>query len=375
MRFRSRLLVDLNILTENYQKLKKICPNNEVLFMVKADAYGHGILPICRHAVTELGIKEFGCATLGEAIHLRDELFDLEFEIYVFSDVQLGLQEKSEIYLNRRIIPILSNMDDLKFILDNSDFKNFPLSVKFNTGMNRLGIDYDRVDEVISLIKSKGRKSIYHLLTHFSSSSLSMKTNKRNIEQKARFKAIKEAFIEAGIELERTSIANSGAIEQGHGLEETHIRPGLMMYGPSSLIKPIREQSLWDGRVISSLETYVLKVFPVKKGQPVGYGATPVPYEGLCAIIALGYGDGFSTRYVGATLTHNGHLGKVVGRVNMDMAQVLFKNEAANNLKVDDRFIVWRNDPSDILRLSDETATIPYEIFLHLTNRVPKVYV
>lgn len=375
MRFRSRLLVDLNILSENYQKLKKICPKNEVLFMVKADAYGHGILPIVRHAVTELGIKEFGCATLGEAIHLRDELYDLEFEIYVFSDVQLGLQEKSEIYLNRRIIPVLSNLNDLNFILGNSEFKNFPLCIKFNTGMNRLGIDYDKASEVIDLVKSKGRKSIYHLLTHFSSSSLSMITNKKNIEQKARFKALKEAFIGAGLELERTSIANSGAIEQGHGLEETHVRPGLMMYGPSSLIKPIREQSLWTGKTISSLETYVLKVFPVSKGQPIGYGATPVPYEGLCAIIALGYGDGFSTRYAGATLNHNGHLGKVVGRVNMDMAQVLFKKDAINDLKVDDRFIVWRNEQSDIMRLSDETATIPYEIFLHLTNRVPKVYV
>lgn len=375
MRFRSRMLVDLGVLADNYKKLKEICPNNEVLFMVKADAYGHGVLPIVRFAVVELGIKEFGCATLGEALNLRDELFDLEFEVYVFSDVQLGLKECSEIYLNRRIIPVLSNMDDLRYVLDNQDFQNFPLCLKFNTGMNRLGIHYERTEEVIDLLKRKGRKSVYHLLSHLSSASLSMEKNKRNLFQREKFNEIKKAFSDANIELERTSLSNSGTIEQGFGLDNTHVRPGLMMYGPTSLIGPYRHLSKWTGRNISSLETYIIKVFPVEKGQPIGYGATPVSKDGLCAIIALGYGDGFSTRYMGATLEHKGHEGKVTGRVNMDMAQIVFDKEAYDQLKVDDKFVIWSNDPKSIMRLSDETGTIPYEIFLHLTARVPRVYV
>jgi len=89
MRYRTRLSIDLNLLAENYQLLKKICKNNEVLFMVKAEGYGHGLLPIVRFAASELKIKEFGCATLGEARLLREELPDLDYEVYVFSDVQI----------------------------------------------------------------------------------------------------------------------------------------------------------------------------------------------------------------------------------------------------------------------------------------------
>ena len=74
MRYRSRHLIDLSLLKENFKKLKVICPKNKVIFMVKANAYGHGLIPIVRYSVTELGIKEFGCATLGEALALREEL-------------------------------------------------------------------------------------------------------------------------------------------------------------------------------------------------------------------------------------------------------------------------------------------------------------
>ncbi len=127
MRFGSQLEINLSALEKNHQKIKAICKSNEMIFMVKADAYGHGLIPIVRHSVTELGIKEFGCATLGEALHLRDELNDLEFEIYVFSDVQLELKECAEIYLNRRIIPVISNREDFDYILNDSNFNRFPI--------------------------------------------------------------------------------------------------------------------------------------------------------------------------------------------------------------------------------------------------------
>jgi len=374
MRFRSRHYIDLSLLEENFNQLKTIAPKNEVVFMVKADAYGHGAVPIVRYACSELGIKEFGCATLGEAIRLREELFDLEFEVYVFSDVQLALKECAEIYLNRRIIPVISNEEDFDFIISHSEFHRFPISLKFNTGMNRLGIDYDRASVIADKLLAHGRKDVFHLLTHFSSASLSMKTNKRNILQRERFQEVKKVMIEKGLVLERTSISNSGAIEQQYGLDETHIRPGLMMYGPTSLIPKYEKEGVWKGRIISRLETYVIRTFEVERGQPIGYGATPCPEKGVVAIIALGYGDGFSTRYLGAHINHNGHEGKVCGRVNMDMAQIFFPNANIKDFKQGEPFTVWDHDTDKFNRFSIETKTIPYEIFIHLTTRVPKVY-
>lgn len=375
MRLRSRFLIDLGVLAENYRKLKLICPNNEVLFMVKADGYGHGATVITRFSVAELGIKEFGVATLGEAIALREEIKDLEFEIYVFSDIQLTLESAKEIYLNRRIIPVISNEGDLDYFLADPDFKHFPLVLKFNTGMNRLGLDFDKAELMAKKIKMANRHSIFHLLTHYSSASLSMKKNKRNLEQKDRFQLVKKVFRREGLELERTSIANSGAIEQGEGLEETHVRPGLMLYGPTSLIGPCRNLSRWTGQIISELETYIIRTFPVAQGMPIGYGATPVPVSGLVAIIALGYGDGLSTRYQGVHLFHNGQKGTIMGRVNMDMAQVFFAGEVGGRVKEGDRFVIWGHDSESFLLLADQSQTIPYEIFLHITSRVPKVYI
>ena len=93
--------IDLSLLAFNYKQLKTLCPNNQVLFMVKADAYGHGMIPIVKFSHFELGIKEFGCASVGEALKLREAIPDGQFEIYVFSDVQIVLKAAKEIYLNK----------------------------------------------------------------------------------------------------------------------------------------------------------------------------------------------------------------------------------------------------------------------------------
>lgn len=372
MRIKSKMEIDLSLLAFNYNQLKLLCPNNQVLFMVKADAYGHGMIPIVKYSHFELGINEFGCASVGEALKLREAIPDGKFEIYVFSDVQIVLKVAKEIYLNYRIIPVISNESDLDFFLNDKDFKNFPLTLKFNTGMNRLGIHYTRADEVAKKLKAAGRFEIHHMLSHFSSASLPMETNNRNIEQRQRFKELKEFFKSEDITIHQTSLANSGAIEQGYGLEETHVRPGLMMYGPTSMIPKYRHLSNWNGKLISSLETVVINSFEVEKDTPLGYGATPCPGNGHVAIIALGYGDGFSTRYQNVELVNNSRLGKVVGRVNMDMAQIFFKEA---RFEIGDKFVVWDHSSENFTKICDQSNTIPYEVFIHITPRVPKVYI
>jgi alanine racemase len=374
MRYRTRLSIDLNLLADNYQLLKKICKNNEVLFMVKAEGYGHGLLPIVRFAASELKIKEFGCATLGEARLLREELADLDCEIYVFSDVQIELPRCSEIYLNRRVIPVLSSIETLEFVLKSSDFKFFPLVLKFNTGMNRLGLDYLDVEKVIKLLKAHGRQSINHLITHFACSASIIDDQSMTALQYNRFKDLKKIFQASGINIEKTSVSNSGAIEQGFGLEESHVRPGIMMYGPTCLNADLRSKSMWTGKNISKLETYIIHTLKIKKGMPVGYGARTVTEDGIVAYLALGYGDGFSTRYDGATLTHNGHRGYIFGRVNMDMAQVFFPQSAVSSIKTGEQFEIWNHDTKSILDFSDQTKTIPYELICSLTSRVPRHY-
>ncbi len=373
MRIKSCMEINVSTLANNYQLLKEICPNNEALFMVKANAYGHGMVPIVKFAYLELGIKEFGCASIGEALRLREEIPNGEFEVYVFSDVNLDLREATDIYLNNRIIPVISNESNLEYFLSHEEFRYFPLCLKFNTGMNRLGLRLDRIDHVIKSIKQSGRNSIYHLMSHFSSSSLSMNKNKRNLAQKENWKELKSQIKASGILIDKSSLANSGAIEQKVGLEETHVRPGLMMYGPSSLLPQLSSLSCWNGKLISKLETTFIDSFKVDRGTPVGYGATPCPTDGVVGIFALGYGDGFSTRYQNVHLKHGNEIGKIVGRVNMDMAQILFENQDLV-IRNGEKFTVWDQSGQNFSNICSESMTIPYEVFIHLTERIPKIY-
>src|SRR5690606_39351161 len=116
-------------------------------------------------------------------------------------------------------------------------------------------------------------------------------SNKRQQENFAKIVSELQSF---GLSPEATSIANSGAIEQGAGLEYSHIRPGIMMYAPSSLIPGLK--SRWQGRVISSLRVRVLQSLEMRKGDPIGYGASPLGKDGRLIIAAIGYGDGFNNR-------------------------------------------------------------------------------
>lgn len=376
MKFRSRLVVNLDHFAHNINQIRKITPKAQILCMIKADGYGHGMIPMARYAITELGIREFGCATIGEALKLREELNELEFDIYVFSDIQLELLENADIYLKRRIIPVISNVSELDYILHTPEFRHFPICLKFNTGMNRLGLDPNDTPLIANKLKQHGRSTIHHLISHYANASSDMSTHEVNVLQRTRFGEIKKFFRDAGITLERTSQSNSGTIEQSVGIPEnsddTHVRPGLMLYGPSSLNSGVKGS--YEGKLVSTLETYILRTFPVKKGDVVGYNSTPCPEDGLIAILAIGYGDGFFNRYSGAHLHHKGFTGTIIGRVSMDMTHVFFPKEAKDHILAHEIFTIWGGLEGDLLNFCAETKIIPYEVFCALLPRVPRVY-
>jgi alanine racemase len=227
------------------------------------------------------------------------------------------------------------------------------------------------------MLKKHGRLSIHHLISHYANASSSMDSHDHNIFQRSQFLEIKKFFTDSGIILERTSQSNSGAIEQKIGFREhgdTHIRPGLMLYGPTSLFPEYADLGYFKGKIVSKLETYIIRTFEVIAGTPLGYGSIPCPHDGIVAVLAIGYGDGFSTRYAGAHLYHKGFEGVVTGRVNMDMIQVLFPIEAKDHVLAHEIFTIWGARDGDFLKFSDETKTIPYELFCSLLPRVPRVY-
>lgn len=381
MRYSSHLSIDFSFLASNFQMLRQLAPQNDVIFMIKANAYGHGIDEVTRFALSELGIRQFGVASIGEAMGIRQRQPDLLAELTVFSETEICNSLYHECYTDYRITPVIHNLDHLEYFLSKSEFKFLPLVLKFDTGMHRLGIPYnaEALEKVVQLLKQSGRREVEHLMTHFSSSNIPLKENDRTHRQYNNFLEIKKFLKSNGVAINKTSCANSGAIEQKFALEETHIRPGLMLYGPTS-VGGFKQQlassytTPWSGKSISKLTSPILTITPVKKGTPIGYGAHVCHKDGIIVNLPIGYGDGFLTYYSGIKLQHKKHEYQVLGRVNMDLISLLFDTSAANDLKIGDEINLWDHDTQSVSDLATQAKTIPYQVYTAITNRVPRTY-
>ena len=365
MRPKSHLLVNLSYLQFNLEQLQKLAPKTEILFMVKANAYGHGLLKIVDYSFRELQLKSFGLASLGEALALRRASENYEYEIYIFSD--LSIKDHVESYLDFKLLPVITQMEDLLIVLNHAKCRYLPLVLHFDTGMNRLGLPLHQSASIIEELKKRGR-SVYHLMTHFSDSYLPQK--KKTQLQYQKFLQLKADFKNEGVEVKKTSVGNSGAIENGIGLgpEETTIRPGLMLYGMRSNTSP----ACWSGKIISSLRAEVLDVRPVKKGESIGYGSTPSPRAGTLCILGLGYGDGITNHYQKLSLRYQQFQGTIIGRINMDMIQTVFPPEFSP--KRGHLIPLWEHCQERMKEVSLHTQLTPYEITCLLKNRIPRIY-
>ena len=365
MRHSTFLEVNLRLLQDNLNKIKRLS-KAKILPMVKADAYGNGLVPVSKFLVEECEIKRLGCATLGEAIHLFHQCPDLNAELMVFSDTEISNPKVIDAYINYAITPILHQLSDLESVLSNPTLTKLPIALKVDTGMSRLGLSLEELAECAPRLKSRG---VNHLLTHLARSTDQLKKDDKTHRQMDEFNKAKKILKDAGVAVKETSISNSGAIEQKFGQDETFVRPGLMLYGPYSV-----EPRIWEGQQISRFVTKILKTFMVKKGTPVGYGVNVAPDDGFIAVIPIGYADLSISTASGAEVIVNGFKGKIFARVNMDMMFLMFDTSVSGKLKVGDIIEFWNNDNRVICDLAVSMKTIPYQLMCAVTNRIPRIY-
>ena len=369
MRFNSELCVNLDLLKENIEKVQNLAPSNKIIFMVKGDAYGHGLLEISRYAFLDHGIDHFGVASIGEALILKKTL--PQTKIYVFSDIQMD--RFTDEYFHEGVVPVISNFLDLECFISHELFKDHPFCLKFNTGMNRLGFDKDDLGEVKKILIKYNCSSIHHLMTHFSHSFFKIKEGDKTTKQYELFCEIKSK-LSMDFKILESSVSNSGAIEQEFGLGETHIRPGIMLYGPASIGGYKKEPRMWTGKIISSLKTKIMAIRAVKRGEPVGYGGHIAHKEGLILILPLGYADGVLTYYSGLKFKHKGFDAKILGRVNMDLTLVHIDCNDESQFTIGEDFIFWDESQERMLDFCTQVKTIPYQVFTAITSRVPRKY-
>jgi alanine racemase len=357
MRQLSFLEVYWNRLEDNWRVIQKLAPQAKILPMIKANAYGHGLKEIAQFLEKELQAEALGVATLFEALELKSSR-----PIYVFSENNLvshpGLYSSS-------IYPVIHDLLSLKIFLADSHFSRHPLILKVDTGMNRLGIAPGDWEECLSMIVTSGRRSIDHLMSHFATSYYLQKPADMISRQQASFKKAQD-FFSSKLKIHETSMANSGAIEQGLNCDETWVRPGLMLYGPGSFE--------CKTKMISSLVTHVMKVSWHERGTPIGYGVHVTPEKGVIALLPLGYGDGFATQSSGFKIKIKQWTGFVFGRVNMDMSAVYFPAEAWGKIQVGDCVRIWDEEPQSLVDWATHMQTHAYQALCGISSRIPRHY-
>ena len=363
--------VDLAALKQNIQSIAAGSKAAHLMAMVKADAYGHGILP-CAKAAQEAGADYFGVATVEEGEQLRKA--GIAGNILCVGAPQFTSLKNA---VENDVILTVYDCEPLEQ-LDQAacrSGKTARVHIKLETGMNRLGVQSEQaLSELLAALKTYRHIRLEGAFTHFAASDSADLAFTR--EQAAAFER-RCAFIKRSGWPGLLMHAGSSAVALT--LPEYHydmIRPGIAMYGyyPSAETAAACRIRL---QPVLRWETRLTQVKTIHAGEPVGYGRTfTAPREMRIGIVPAGYGDGYKR-----ILSNRGYVliggscAPIVGRVCMDqfMIDVTDIPSASSGALV--TLIGQQGDVSIWAdKMAELAETIPYEITLGITVRVPKHY-
>jgi len=360
----------LSNLVTNYLNIRKKVFPVKILAVMKADAYGHGVKGVIETLVG-LGNEQpdyYGVAIAEEGEQLR--LLGVTKPILLFESVS---ERNIQSIIDGDLVPTVFEYEHLRLIRRFAKTKPLKVQVKVNTGMNRLGIDYQAAVEFISVINSEKNHFILDgIYTHFSTADDADKSF--TLEQNRRFKSVLDELKKRNIPYGVAHAANSGATLD---MPETYydmVRPGILLYGyyPSNetsesvALKPVME-------VVSE----VASCKKVKADEPISYGRTYYTQkETNIVTVPIGYADGFSRALSNkASVIIDGALYPVVGKVTMDRIMV----EVGDKVFPIGTEVVLLGQRGDLKITAWDWAkileTIPYEITCTFSKRMPREYI
>ena len=153
MRHSSFLEINLGLLKDNFLKIQNYAPKTQLIPMVKADAYGNGLIPVSKLLLDECGVGILGCASLGEAHLILNEFPHHENQVWVFSDTEFQNEDIKKFYQDPRLVPVVHQKSDLEWLEKSRELSTLPLVIKVNTGMNRLGLSLEDLEFHLPLLK------------------------------------------------------------------------------------------------------------------------------------------------------------------------------------------------------------------------------
>lgn len=361
----SWLTIDLNAIVENYQTIRaQLSPQADIAGVVKANGYGLGAEKIAQ-TLYNCSARRFFVATMDEALNLRSQLPE-DTAIAMLCGL---LPDAESLYLEQHITPVLNSLDEILRWnrACNLIGERRPAMIHFDTGMNRLGLGPDETYEFLERnIDVVDGFECAGIMSHFACAD--EVDNPMTREQYERFQSIANHFPDVP-----KSLANSSGVFRSNDYHYDIIRPGMAICG----LNPTPETNSPMKNVVT-LETRILQIRNVRKGDTSGYGATyRFDKEGRQATVSLGYADGF-LRHLGdqASLYFNGKRCKITGRVSMDLITVDITNATTPDAmppKVGDAMeVLGPNQNADTL--ADSGGTIGYEVLTSLGFRYHRQY-
>ncbi|NRN28192.1 alanine racemase [Photorhabdus heterorhabditis] len=350
-------VIDRRALRHNLQRVRELAPKSNLIAVVKANAYGHGLLETA-HTLEDADC--FGVARIGEALTLRNggvvkPILLLEG---CFGAVDLP------VLVANQIETVVHSIEQLE-ALEQAELTH-PVKVwmKFDSGMHRLGIrPEDAEDFYERLSRCKNVQQPVNIVSHFGRAD--EPTADTTCQQIACFQAF------CADKPGEKSIDASGGILLWPEVHQDWVRPGLMMYG----VSPLSDKTATDFNLIPAmtLKSSLIAVRKHKAGESVGYGGTWVSERDTrLGVVAIGYGDGYPRSAPSGTPIYiNGREVPIAGRVSMDMISVDLGPDATDN--VGDEVVLW-GDVLPVERVAECTGIITYELVTKLTSRVVMEY-
>jgi alanine racemase len=365
--------IHLSAIANNLETIKKIVKNRTVIAVVKADAYGHGSIDVCKRLIRE-GASYLAVAYTGEAVKLRDA--GITAPIIVLFDSQ-----DFEDFFDYNLIPVIYDMATALALSRRAKERRTTIKVhvKVDTGMGRLGLMGDQIIDDLLYIANMEGIELAGLMSHFSDADLSDRPFA--IVQLERFNKIREDLFKKLNKKIFSHIANSAAILSFENAHLDAVRPGIMLYGYSPFgqntpsLTPNPELILIPAMRV---KTKILSIRNLPSGSPVSYGRTFVTSRySRIGVLPLGYADGYNRLFSNnVEVLVRGRRVPVVGRVCMDLTMIDLTE--VDSVKEGDEVVILGQQGNETItayELAGKAGTISYEILTSLGSYSKKEYI
>ena len=354
--------VNLAALVDNVRTLRAMLrPTTRLTCMVKAFAYGAGSVEVSKALQAAKVADYLAVAVADEGVELRRAGITLPI---IIMDPEVAAMN---LILENNLEPNVYSFASLEQVITaaaEKGLENYPIHIKIDSGMHRLGFYREDLPRLISLLAAQHTVRVASIFSHLAGSD-EQQFDQFTLQQIAYFKQCADSLQNALDYPIIKHICNSAGIERFSDYQFDMCRLGIGLYGISFAGNKLRN--------VCSLHTTILSVKTVPGGDTIGYGRhTTLTEDRQIAVIPIGYADGFDRRFsnYGGEVIVRGKRCPVVGNVCMDQAMV---DVTGTDAHVGDQVEVF-GDHLPLQELSDRLGTIPYEVLTSISRRVQRVY-